>query len=196
MKNRFRVSTPSAKDLVAAGGALAARADQVIRAVIVAAALGSSTVARPRAGRLAARGLGGGRRRRSRAASAANAGNEAVAESAERRLEVSERRGRPVGSLGAGNGTGAGEGNVEDVVGIVGRVAVDGVAIAGSAEGVRDLADQWWAVIAVGIAPDTVELMLMLVEIVFQISLSYKCLTAYHLVATNHGNDRQRVNTS
>lgn len=125
-------------------------------------------MARPRAGRLAARGLGGGRRRRSRAAGAADTGNEAVAESAERSLEVGEGGGGPFGSLGAGNSTGAGEGDVQHVVGIVGCVAVDGAAVAGSAESVRDLTDQWWAVVAVGIAPDTVELTLVLVGIVFQ----------------------------
>lgn len=122
-------------------------------------------MARPRAGRLAARGLGGGRRRRSRAAGAANAGNEAVTESTERGLEVGEGGGRPVSSLGARNSTGAGEGDVEHVVGIVGCVAVDSVAIAGSAKGIGDLTDQRGAVVAVGVAPDSVELVLMLVGI-------------------------------
>jgi hypothetical protein len=111
-------------------------------------------VARPRAGRLAAR--------------AANAGNEAVAESAERSLEVGKRGGSPVSSLGTRNSTGAGEGDVENIVGIVGCVAVDSGAIAGSAEGIGDLTDQWWAVVAVGITPDTVELILMLVRSVFR----------------------------
>lgn len=119
-------------------------------------------MSRPGAGRLATRGLGGGRRRRSRAARATNAGNEAVTQGAERSLELVERGGGPVGSLGTRNSTGAGEGNVEDVVGIVGCVAVDGVAIAGSAKSIRNLTNQWWAVVTVSVTPDTVELMLML----------------------------------
>lgn len=119
-------------------------------------------MARPGAGRLAARGLGGGSRRRSRASSAANAGNEAVAQGAERSLKIGEGGGRPGSSLGSRNSAGAGEGNVEDVVGIVGCVAVDGAAITGSAESIRDLTNQWWAVVTVGIAPDTVELVVML----------------------------------
>lgn len=123
-------------------------------------------MARPRAGRLAARGRGGGCRRRRSRARAANTGNEAVTEGAERSLKVSEGGGRPGSSLGAGNRTGAGEGNVEHVVGIVGCVAVDGAAVAGSAEGIRDLANQWGAVVAVGISPDTVELVLVLVRMV------------------------------
>lgn len=78
----------------------------------------------------------------------------------------------------------------------MGCVAVDGAAVAGSAEGVRDLTNQWWAVVAVGITPDTVELMLVLVGVVFQGSLLNRYLTAYHLVATDHGNERQRVNAN
>jgi hypothetical protein len=153
-------------------------------------------VARPRAGRLAARRLGGGCRRRSRAAGAADTGNEAVTESTERSLEVGEGGGGPFGSLGTGNGTGTGKGDVEDVVGIVGCVAVDGTAITGSAEGIRDLTDQWWAVVAVGIAPDTVELSLVLAGVVLQSSLFARYMAAYHLVATDHGNERQRVDAN
>jgi hypothetical protein len=122
-------------------------------------------MAGPGASRLGSRRLGRGRRRlgrgsrrRSGAASAANAGHELITQSGQRRLESCKRASGPVGFAGARNGIIAGKGNVENVVGIVGRVAIDRAAVTGSAERVGDLTNQWWAVVAVGVTPDAVEL--------------------------------------
>lgn len=123
-------------------------------------------MARPGAGRLRAGRLGGGGGRgRSRATSAANTGNELVTERAQRGLKGTEGAGSPVGTVGTGDGIIAGEGNVQNVIGVVGSVAVDSVAVTGTAERVRDLTDQRRAVITVGVTPDAVELIVVLVLI-------------------------------
>lgn len=146
------------------GATLAAVASQVIRAIIITAARGTGTVAGPGAGRLRAGGLGGGGRRgRSRATSAANTGNELVTKRAQRGLKGTEGAGSPVGTVGTGNGIITGEGNVQNVVRVVGSVAVDSVAVTGTAESVGDLTDQGRTVITVGVTPDAVELMAVLV---------------------------------
>lgn len=146
------------------GATLAAVASQVIRAIIITAARGTGTVAGPGAGRLRAGGLGrGGGRGRSRTTSAANTGNELVTERTQRGLKGTEGAGSPVGTVGTGNGIIAGEGNVQNVVGVVGSVAVDSVAVTGTAESVGDLTDQGRAVVTVGVTPDAVELTAVLV---------------------------------
>lgn len=121
-------------------------------------------MARPGAGRLRAGGLGGGGGRgRSRATSAANTGNELVTEGAQGGLKGTEGAGGPVGTVGPGDGIIAGESNVQNVIRVVGRVAVDSVAVTGTAESVGDLTDQGRTVITVGVTPDAVELMAVLV---------------------------------
>jgi len=85
--------------------------------------------------------------------------NQLVAEVGDALLEFVERLCVPFGAVRAGDSVLAGEGNEQDVVIVVGCVAVDTLlAKAGCGERDGCLADNGLPIVAIGVTPDTVEL--------------------------------------
>ena len=120
----------------------------------------TSTMSVPITSRARAPSGGGWSRGRPRRTTATtNIGNEGVAQASDTVVELVEALRVPVGTVGAGNGVGTGECNVEDVVLVMTAVAVDAVSKARCSKGNRGLAHLGVrAVVAVLVAPDTVEL--------------------------------------
>ena len=120
----------------------------------------TSTVSIPVASRARASSGGsrsGGRPRTTTAT--ANLGHERVAQASDAVVELVEALSIPGGTVGAGNGFGTGECNVEDVVLVVAVVSIHAVSEARRSKRNRGLAHLGVrAVVAVLVAPDTVEL--------------------------------------
>lgn len=88
----------------------------------------------------------------------ANTSNKLGAQGFQGAFKVGEGIGAPLGTIGSGNSAIPGKGNVQYIVNIVGLVAIDGIAVAGPAEGIGDLSNQRRAVVAVRVTPNTIEL--------------------------------------
>jgi hypothetical protein len=83
-----------------------------------------------------------------------------VPQTLDARLEVGSRVGIPCGPSLPRHGITACECDIQYVGRIMGRIAINRITIAKSASSKRSFADQGRAVIAVGIAPDAIDLTL------------------------------------
>lgn len=133
------------------------------------------------------------------AAAAADSLNQLIPQAGDAVLKLVVVLGIPLGALGPGDGVLAREGNVQDVVVVVARVAVDAAAKARRGKGDGGFADHGLgAVVAVLVAPDAVDLRDGGFSFSNRHSLWPVCSAeqghvTYQLVVAHDGHDAQRL---
>lgn len=118
-------------------------------------------------------------------------GNELVTQSLDAALKRSIVLRIPFRTIFTRHSASTGEGNVEDVVLIVSRVAIDRRTIAGGRERNRGFAGQWLPVVSVGVSPYTVHLG----YVSHTIMRAYKAFDTHELVAADYSYDAEWFNT-